>query len=118
MRVLVTGGAGYIGSHACVELLEAGHEVFVIDNLINGHETALERVRDITKCELQFKNIDIVAERLGKDSNYSLDSSKLRKELSWDDLINLDSGIDRCIKWVTNNLSTLQKQSFKYVHKK
>jgi len=42
----------------------------------------------------------------------------LRKELSWDDLINLDSGIDRCIKWVTNNLSTLQKQSFKYVHKK
>ena len=59
MRVLVTGGAGYIGSHTCVELLEAGNEVFVIDNLINGHETALERVRDITKCELQFKNIDI-----------------------------------------------------------
>jgi dTDP-glucose 4,6-dehydratase len=71
------------------------------------------------KLNISFeKNIDIVAERLGKDSNYSLDSSKLRKELSWDDLINLDSGIDRCIKWVTNNLSTLQKQSFKYVHKK
>ncbi|MDC1292027.1 NAD-dependent epimerase/dehydratase family protein [Amylibacter sp.] len=36
MRVLVIGGAGYIGSHACVELLEANHEVFVIDNLCNG----------------------------------------------------------------------------------
>ena len=59
MRVLVTGGAGYIGSHTCVELLEAGHEVFVIDNLSNGHETSLERVRLITNCELQFKNADI-----------------------------------------------------------
>jgi UDP-glucose 4-epimerase len=59
MRVLVTGGAGYIGSHTCVELLDAGHEVFVVDNLCNGHETALERVRDITNCELLFKNVDI-----------------------------------------------------------
>ena len=59
MRVLVTGGAGYIGSHTCVELLNAGHEVFVIDNLCNGHEAALERVRDITNCELQFINADI-----------------------------------------------------------
>ena len=41
MKVLVTGGAGYIGSHTCVELLLAGHEVFVIDNLCNGHEIAL-----------------------------------------------------------------------------
>ena len=59
MRVLVTGGAGYIGSHTCVELLNAGHEVFVIDNLSNGHEIALERVRNITNCELQFMNADI-----------------------------------------------------------
>jgi UDP-glucose 4-epimerase len=59
MRVLVTGGAGYIGSHTCVELLEAGHEVFVVDNLSNGHETALERVQSITKCKLQFMNADI-----------------------------------------------------------
>jgi UDP-glucose 4-epimerase len=59
MRVLVTGGAGYIGSHACVELLEAGHEVFVIDNLCNGHEIALDRVRGITNRNLQFMNADI-----------------------------------------------------------
>ena len=63
MRVLVTGGAGYIGSHTCVELLKAGHEVFVIDNLSNGHEAALDRVRLITNCELQFTNADI------RDSN-------------------------------------------------
>ena len=59
MRVLVTGGAGYIGSHTCVELLEAGHEVFVVDNLCNGHEAALKRVQNITNCELQFMNVDI-----------------------------------------------------------
>ena len=59
MRILVTGGAGYIGSHTCVELLKAGHEVCVIDNLCNGHEVALERVRGITNCELQFLNADI-----------------------------------------------------------
>jgi UDP-glucose 4-epimerase len=59
MRVLVTGGAGYIGSHTCVELLETGHEVFVVDNLCNGHEAALERVQGITNRELQFMNADI-----------------------------------------------------------
>ena len=59
MKVLVTGGAGYIGSHTCVELLNAGHEVFVIDNLSNGHEAALERVKIITNCELEFVNADI-----------------------------------------------------------
>ena len=55
----MTGGAGYIGSHTCVELLEAGHEVFVVDNPCNGHEAALERVRGITNRELQFTNADI-----------------------------------------------------------
>ena len=63
MRVLVTGGAGYIGSHTCVELLEAGHEVFVVDNLCNGHEAAVDRVRNITNRDLQFMNADI------RDSN-------------------------------------------------
>jgi UDP-glucose 4-epimerase len=52
MRVLVTGGAGYIGSHTCVELLEAGHEVFVIDNLSNAHKKALELQNDYLPFEI------------------------------------------------------------------
>ena len=45
--VLVTGGAGYIGSHTCVQLLAAGHRVVVVDNLANSSEVALDRVREL-----------------------------------------------------------------------
>ncbi|MFB1001075.1 MAG: SDR family NAD(P)-dependent oxidoreductase, partial [Pseudomonadales bacterium] len=43
-KILVTGGAGYIGSHTCIELLEAGYEVVVVDNLSNSNTEALKRV--------------------------------------------------------------------------
>ena len=53
MKVLVTGGAGYIGSHTCVELLERGHDVVVIDNLVNSSAKAIERVEKITGTPMQ-----------------------------------------------------------------
>lgn len=59
MNVLVTGGAGYIGSHTCVELLEAGHQVIVLDNLYNASEEALNRVREITGKPVKFYKGDI-----------------------------------------------------------
>ncbi|MDB2584842.1 UDP-glucose 4-epimerase GalE [Alphaproteobacteria bacterium] len=59
MRVLVTGGAGYIGSHTLVELLVAGHEAFVIDNLCNGHEGALARVKQLANKDFGFFESDI-----------------------------------------------------------
>ncbi|WP_136246793.1 UDP-glucose 4-epimerase GalE [Halomonas borealis] len=59
MKVLITGGAGYIGSHTTVELLEAGHEVVVVDNLCNGSEVALRRVEDITGKTVDFVCADI-----------------------------------------------------------
>ncbi len=60
MKVLVTGGAGYIGSHTCVELLEAGHEVVVLDNLSNSCETAVQRVEQITGKSLPFYQTDLL----------------------------------------------------------
>ena len=48
MQILVTGGAGYIGTHTCVALLNAGHQVVVIDNYSNSHPQALKRVEAIT----------------------------------------------------------------------
>jgi UDP-glucose 4-epimerase len=59
MAILVTGGAGYIGSHACVELLAAGREVVVVDNLSNSRESALDRVREIAGRDLAFHCIDV-----------------------------------------------------------
>jgi len=57
--VLVTGGAGYIGSHVCVELLEQGYQVVVLDNLSNGSEIALQRVQEITGRPLVFRRGDV-----------------------------------------------------------
>lgn len=62
MKILVTGGAGYIGSHTCVELLEAGYDVVVVDNLYNSSEKSLERVKEITGKELTFYQADILDE--------------------------------------------------------
>ena len=56
MAILVAGGAGYIGSHTCVELLNRGFEVVVVDNLYNSSEIALERVQQITGKTLKFYN--------------------------------------------------------------
>lgn len=60
MKILVTGGAGYIGSHTCVQLLEKGMEVVVIDNLSNSSEESLKRVQEITGRKLEFHNIDLL----------------------------------------------------------
>jgi dTDP-glucose 4,6-dehydratase len=62
-------------------------------------------------------HVDIAPERLGKDSAYWLDSSKLKSELSWSDLISLETGIETSISWVTNNLNILSKQPLIYIHK-
>ncbi|PCH64894.1 MAG: UDP-glucose 4-epimerase GalE [Gammaproteobacteria bacterium] len=57
--ILVTGGAGYIGSHICVELLQAGFEVVVVDNLSNSSHVALDRIAQITEKTLHFYQIDV-----------------------------------------------------------
>ena len=64
MNVLVTGGAGYIGSHTCVELLNEGYGVIVIDNLCNSNPKSLDRVRNITGKELTFYEGDVRDEAL------------------------------------------------------
>ncbi len=60
MSILVTGGAGFIGSHTCVELLENGYDVVVVDNLSNSCEKSLERVKEITGKEVTFYKGDIL----------------------------------------------------------
>ncbi|MEF9941445.1 MAG: UDP-glucose 4-epimerase GalE [Lachnospiraceae bacterium] len=59
MAILVTGGAGYIGSHTCIELLNAGYEVVVVDNLYNSSKESLKRVQEITGKSVKFYEHDI-----------------------------------------------------------
>lgn len=60
MAILVTGGAGYIGSHTCVELLNAGYDVVVVDNLCNSCKAALDRVQEIAGKTLKFYEVDVL----------------------------------------------------------
>jgi UDP-glucose 4-epimerase len=62
MALLVTGGTGFIGSHACVELIEAGYEVVVADNLVNSSEESLRRVERITGRKVRFYKLDVACE--------------------------------------------------------
>ena len=58
-KILVTGGAGYIGSHTCVALLEAGYQVVIYDNLSNSHKEAINRIEKITSKKVTFVQGDI-----------------------------------------------------------
>ena len=57
--ILVTGGAGYIGSHSCIELLEAGYKVVVVDNLCNSKSDSLSRIEELTSKDIQFHLADL-----------------------------------------------------------
>ncbi|MBN2397534.1 MAG: SDR family NAD(P)-dependent oxidoreductase, partial [Deltaproteobacteria bacterium] len=59
-RILVTGGAGYIGSHTCLALLEAGCDVVVVDNLVNSKRESLKRVQQIAGRSLEFYPVDLL----------------------------------------------------------
>ncbi|MCI6653335.1 MAG: UDP-glucose 4-epimerase GalE [Ruminococcus sp.] len=59
MNILLTGGAGYIGSHTCIELISAGHTVVIADNLCNSSKKAVSRVEEITGAKIPFYEIDV-----------------------------------------------------------
>lgn len=76
MNILVTGGAGYIGSHTCIALLEAGYKVIVADNLSNSKAETLDKVKQITSKEISFYNVDVTEQTAVDDifANHSIDA--------------------------------------------
>jgi UDP-glucose 4-epimerase len=75
MNILVTGGAGYIGTHTCVALLQAGHTVIIVDNLCNSKHENVEKIIEIAEKEVTFYEIDVTdAEAVDVIfSNYNID---------------------------------------------
>jgi dTDP-glucose 4,6-dehydratase len=71
-----------------------------------------------SKIGARFEDhVEVVGERMGKDSAYHLDSTKLRTELDWKDHIALEQGLDECIIWVRDNFDALKAEHYDYIHK-
>ncbi|MBP3950126.1 UDP-glucose 4-epimerase GalE [Bacillus suaedae] len=75
MNILVTGGAGYIGSHTCLALLEAGHEVIIVDNLSNSKVDTIDKIKELTGKEVTFYEINVADEAAVTDvfSKHTID---------------------------------------------
>ena len=101
MRILVTGGAGYIGSHACVELLNAGYDLVVVDNLSNSKSESLNRVQLITSKSLDF----VLADLQDYDSVRKLFSQyKIDAVMHFAGLKAVSESVDNPLLYYTNNL--------------
>jgi UDP-glucose 4-epimerase len=102
MRILVTGGAGFIGSHTCVELLENGYDVTVIDNLYNSSAKAIDRVREISGKDLTFVEGDIL-DRECLDKIF--DSQKIDAVIHFAGLKAVGESVHKPVEYYSNNIT-------------
>ena len=102
MSILVAGGAGYIGSHTCVELLEAGYEVVVVDNLYNANPEALKRVEKITGKTVTFYEADI----LDKEAlNEIFDAHEIEAVIHFAGYKAVGESVQKPIEYYHNNMT-------------
>jgi len=102
MKILVTGGAGYIGSHTCVELLQAGHDVIVVDNLVNSKEEALKRVQKITGKQLVFHKVDLLDK---KGLNSVFEKSAIDAVIHFAGLKSVGESVSVPLRYYHNNIT-------------
>ena len=103
MAILVTGGAGYIGSHTCVELLTAGYDVVVVDNLYNSSEKALERVEKITGRKVKFYEADLLDQPALKEV---FDKEEIDSVIHFAGLKAVGESVQKPIEYYRNNIDT------------
>mgnify|MGYP005775642233 FL=1 len=104
MKVLVTGGLGYIGSHTSVELLEEGHEVVVLDNLSNSKEEVKDKIKQITGKEVKFYLGDMINEEL-LDEIFT--KEKIDAVIDFAAYKAVGESVQKPIEYYTNNVSTV-----------
>ena len=100
--VLVTGGAGFIGSHTCVELLNSGYDVVVVDNLCNSHRESLDRVMQITGKKLEFFQADVCDE---KALEKIFASHKIESVIHFAGLKAVGESVSKPMEYFDNNLN-------------
>lgn len=102
MKILVTGGAGYIGSHTCIELLNEGFEVVVIDNFSNSKSSSLDAIKKITGKDFKFYEIDY----LDKDAlNKVFEENKIDAVINFAGFKAVGESVQKPIEYYTNNIS-------------
>ena len=102
MKILLTGGAGFIGSHTCIELMKAGHEVLIYDNLSNSSSKVLERLERITNSEIKFIQNDIQNFSALKDA---LVDNKCESVIHFAGLKSVAESVKEPIKYYKNNVN-------------
>lgn len=102
MAILVTGGAGYIGSHTCVELLNADYEIIVVDNLDNSKPEALKRVNELTGKEFKFYETDVL-DREGLDKVFA--ENKIEAVIHFAGLKAVGESVALPLKYYHNNIT-------------
>lgn len=102
MSILVTGGAGYIGSHTVIELLNAGYEVVVLDNLVNSSKESLKRVEEITGKKVTFYEGDIADRELLKKM---FESENIDSCIHFAGLKAVGESVSKPLEYYSNNIS-------------
>ena len=102
MRILVTGGAGYIGSHTCVELLDAGYDVVAVDNFSNSSMESVKRVRELTGKSLEFHKVDML-DKAGLEAVFR--ASKFDSVIHFAGLKAVGESLEIPISYYLNNLT-------------
>ena len=101
MSILVTGGAGYIGSHTCVELLNAGYDPIILDNFCNSKSECVKRVKEITGKKVKVYNCDI-RDRAGLDKVFA--ENKIEAVIHFAGLKSVPESIAKPMKYYDNNI--------------
>lgn len=102
MPILITGGAGYIGSHTCVELLNAGYDIIVVDNFSNSKPESLKRVQEITGKSFKFYNVDILSKEKLEEV---FKENEIEAVIHFAGLKSVGESVELPIKYYHNNIT-------------